>query len=381
MMTVPHIVAAGLTPFGEHPAKTSLDLMSWAAQEALRDANLDRQDIDGLVCGYSGTHPHIMFANVFAEHFGMKPSCLSALQAGGATGIGMIILAAGMVESGRAENVLVVAGENRATGQSRSSSIQMLSQIGHPRYEVPLGATVPAYYALLADQYLHRYSLTEADLAELAVLMRFNASRHDGAHMRDNICVGDVLASTSIATPLKLLDCCPISDGGAAVLVSANPDKNGIKIAGVGQSNRHQHLCAMQDFRDTGAAHASAQALARAGLSLSEIEYAGIYDSFTITLALLLEEIGFSQPGQAPQDTRQGRYSVDGAVPLNTHGGLLSYGQCGVAGALSHVVEARSQMCGLAGERQLGKPPQTALIHADGGVLSAHASLVLEVSS
>lgn len=352
--------------------------MSMAAQSAVNDGGLDRGQIDGLICGYAGTHSHIMFANVFAEHFGLKPEYLNALQMGGATGLGMVMLATRLIQAGQAENVLVVAGENRATGQSRASSVEMLAQIGHPRYEVPLGATVPAYYALLADQYLHHHCLKEADLAELAVLMRSNASRHSGAHMTDPITVDDVLASAPIATPLKLLDCCPISDGGAAIILSAGSEANGIKVSGAGQAHNHQHLSQMSRPFNSGARQASSRALLQANVELCEVDYAGVYDSFTITLALLLEEIGFSRPGRAPQDIRDGRYSFDGRLPLNTHGGLLSYGQCGVAGALSHLCEARSQMLCAAGERQLSEPPRLGLIHADGGVLSAHVSLVLE---
>lgn len=373
-----YLHSAALTSFGEHPGKSSLDLMSMAAQSAINEGGLEREGIDGVICGYAGTHPHIMFANVFAEHFGLKPGYLNALQMGGATGIGMVMLATRLVQTGQAENILVVAGENRATGQSRASSVGMLSQIGHPRYEVPLGATVPAYYALLAAQYLHQHDLEEADLAELAVLMRTNAGRHSGAHMTDPIEIDDVLASAPIATPLKLLDCCPISDGGAAIVVSSSSSARGIKIAGAGQAHHHQHLSQMSRPSHSGALQASVAALNEADAELCEIDYAGIYDSFTITLALLLEEIGFSGPGCAPQDVRDGRYSFDGPVPLNTHGGLLSYGQCGVAGALSHLCETRSQMLGEAGDRQLSKPPSLGLVHADGGVLSAHVSLVLE---
>jgi acetyl-CoA acetyltransferase len=255
----------------------------------------------------------------------------------------------------------------------------MLAQVGHPRYEVPLGAIVPGYYALLADRYLDRHGLREEDLAALAVLMRRNAIGHHGAHLRTPLTIEDVMASRPIATPLKMLDCCPISDGAGALIVSAAPGKAAsVRIRGAGQAHFHQHISAAQSLDRFGAAESSAAALAEAEVGIGDIRYAAIYDSFTITLALLLEEIGFSRPGQAAGDVRSGKFNPEGTVPLNTHGGLLSYGHCGVAGALAHVVEAYLQMTAQAGARQLATSPDLAFVHADGGVLSAHVSMVLE---
>ena len=131
--------------------------MSEAAAAALADAGLERGDIDGLICGYSTTMPHIMLATVFAEHFGLHPSYAHAMQMGGATGFGLVMLAHLLVEPGAARRVLVVGGENRMTGQSRDSAIQALAQTGHPVYEVPLGPTIPAYYGLVASRYMHEY--------------------------------------------------------------------------------------------------------------------------------------------------------------------------------------------------------------------------------
>ena len=137
------ITGVGLTAFGRHEGASTLDLMSRAAELALADAGLRRADIDGFLCGYSTTMPHIMLATVFAEHFGIKPAYAHAIQVGGATGMAMAMLAHHLVEAGLARHVLVVGGENRLTGQSRDASIQALAQVGHPVYEVPLGPTIP----------------------------------------------------------------------------------------------------------------------------------------------------------------------------------------------------------------------------------------------
>ena len=155
-----HLLGSGLTRFGRHDGRSTLDLMSEAAAAALADAGLERGDVDGLICGYSTTMPHIMLATVFAEHFGLRPTYAHAVQVGGATGFAMVMLAHLLVDSGAARRVLVVGGENRMTGQSRDASIQALAQAGHPVYEVPLGPTIPAYYGLVASRYMREHGCT-----------------------------------------------------------------------------------------------------------------------------------------------------------------------------------------------------------------------------
>ncbi|WP_312305846.1 thiolase family protein [Diaphorobacter nitroreducens] len=372
-----YLRGAGSTPFGRHEGRGALDLMAGAAHQALASAGLARADIDGVLCGYATTLPHLMLSTLFCERFALAPRYAHSMQLGGATGAAMLMAARELVRSGRCRNVLVVAGENRLTGQSRDSSIQTLAQVGDADYEVPNGASVPAYYALMASEYMHRTGVTSADLAEFAVLMRANAARHPEAHLRTPITHAEVLAAKPIAAPLSLLDCCPISDGAMAFVVSSEPGPHApVRLAGAGQAHRHQHLTAMADVMRCGASDAAAQAFAEAGLAPTDIDYLGIYDSFTITLVMLLEEIGFAPRAGAAARARAGDFAPTGALPLNTHGGLLSFGHCGVAGGMAHTVEAWRQMTGQAGERQI-RTPQRAFIHADGGVMSSHVSLIL----
>lgn len=372
-----YLRGAGGTRFGRHEGQGALDLMAAAAEQALGSAGVRRSDIDGVLCGYATTLPHLMLSTLFCERFALQPGYAHSLQLGGASGAAMLMGARELVRSGRCRNVLVVAGENRLSGQSRDSSIQTLAQVGDADFEVPNGASVPAYYALLASQYMHRTGVTSADLAEFAVLMRSNAARHPGAHLRTPITLQEVLSSKPIATPLTLLDCCPISDGAMALVVSAEPaDQAAVALVGAGQAHRHQHLTAMDDVLQCGAAQAARQAFAEAGLGVREVDYLGVYDSFTITLVMLLEEIGFAPRAGAATRARNGDFAPAGVLPLNTHGGLLSFGHCGVAGGLAHVVEAWRQMAGLAGARQIA-PPRRAFLHADGGVMSSHVSLLL----
>ena len=373
-----YLTGSGLTPFGKLPSKSALDLMSDAATLALNDAGLERKDIDGLLCGYATTFPHLMLSTVFAEHFGLQPDYAHSIQLGGATGFALVMLAHHLVESGAAERILVVAGENRATGQSRDASVQVLAQVGHPVYEVPLGTTIPAYYGLLASSYMHTYGNTEADFAELSVLMRRHAALHPGAQFQTPISVADVLASRPIATPLKLLDCCAVADGACAFVVSRQAvGAHALRISGTAQRHNPQHITASADLLNSGAGDCTHRALAHAGHTLADVEYAAIYDSFTITLSMLLEEIGLAPRGRAGALARDGHFDRDGAVPLNMHGGLLSYGHCGVAGAMAHLAEAHLQMTGRAGERQVPRAGVT-LLHGDGGVLSSHVSLVVD---
>jgi len=370
-----YIQAAATTRYGRHEGRSALDLMAEAANQALEQSGLQRGDIDGVLCGYATTLPHLMLADLLSEKLGLQPHYAHGMQMGGATGAAMIMLARTLLRAGTCRRILVIAGENRLTGQAVDTSIQTLAQVGEPDTEVPNGASVPAYYALLASAYMHQTALERDTLAEFAVLMRSHAANHPHAHLRDPISIEQVLASKPIATPLHLLDCCPISDGAAALVLSA--DEGPVQVIGDGQAHRHQHLSAMRDVLDTGAARACARALAAAQLQTEDIDYLAIYDSFTITLVMLLEELGFAPRGGAGVRLRRGDFAASGPLPLNTHGGLLSFGHSGVAGGLAHVVEAWRQLAGRAGTRQIA-PRRHALVHADGGVLSAHVSLILQ---
>ena len=370
------ISGVGDTPFGRLEGETPLSLMAAAAAAALAEAGLERGAVDGLLCGYAGSLPHLMLAMLFAEYFGLKPRYAHALQAGGATGAAMVMLAARLVDAGECRNLLVVAGDNRLSGQGRDSAVEMLAQVGHHAYEVPFGPTIPAYYGLVASRYLHVHGLGEADLAEFAVLMRRHAALHPGAQFKAPITVEEVLASRPIAAPLKLLDCCPVSDGACALVVSAAPGEQRLRIAGAAQAHLHQHVSAAADLADFGLADCAGRAREEAGIGVDDIDLLAIYDSFTITLLILLEETGFAPRGKAAERLRAGVFGRDGLWPLNTHGGLLSFGHSGVAGGLAHIVEAARQLAGNAGARQV-RQPETAFLHGDGGVMSSHVSLVL----
>ncbi len=370
------LTGVGVTAFGRQPGPDSVEWQVAAAELALTDAEVEPAAVDAVLTGYSTVASHLMPANLFAERFGIRPQVAFGMNAGGATGLAMVAQAVALVESGSARHVLVVAGENRASGQTREASTKVLAQVGHSRYEVPLGGTVPAYYALLASRYLWTYGLTPDALAALPVQMRAHAARKLGAQFQKPITVDDVLTSRPVAEPLRLLDCCPVSDGGAAFVVSATAtSERSVVVAGTGQAHRHQHLSALEAGA-SGAALAAQRALAAAKVTWEDVDVYGIYDSFSITVALLLEELGLTPPGRAGAYARAGAFEVDGRYPMNTHGGLLSYGHCGVGGGMAHLAEVAAQLRHERGVAQVADC-EVGYVHADGGVLSAHVGVVL----
>lgn len=375
------ITGAADTAVGKLEGSTSLGLQAEAAAAAVADAGLSLGDIDGVLCAYSFTEPHLMLSSVVSEFLGIKPSYSIAVQAGGATACAQVMQAAALVEAGICRHVLAVCGDNRLSGMSRDQAVAALSEVGHAQFERPYGISVPAAYALVAQRYMHEFAVTLDHLAAVAVAHRRHAMRNPKAQMRQPITIEDVAKSKPIATPLRLLDCCLISDGGAAVVVSAadaarDTAKRRIELLGTGQMNTHEHIIASPSLTDFGCKQSSAQAFGRAGVTPADIDVAEIYDSFTITLLVELESIGFFARGEAGPAIANGAIDLGGRLPCNTHGGLLSYAHSGAAGGMFHVVEAVRQLRGEAEGRQVADL-ELAFVHGDGGILSAHCSLVL----
>jgi acetyl-CoA acetyltransferase len=338
-----------------------MSLHTEAGLGALDDAGLAVADVDGLLCAYSFTEPHLMLASVFAEYVGMQPAYASAVSMGGVTACMLVMQAAALVEAGYCRHVL--------------------AEVGNQQYEQPYGMTIPAAYALVAQRYMSEFGVTSEQLAAIAVTHREHAALNPKAHMRKPITVDDVMNSRFIATPLHLLDCCLISDGGAAVVVSAadaaaDLGQPRIDVLGTGQGHTHEYIVAAPSLTEYGCKRSAADALGRAGLKPSDIDVVEIYDSFTITLLAELESMGFFERGEAGVAAAAGDLKIGGKLPCNTHGGLLSYGHSGAAGGMFHVVEAVEQLRGAASGRQV-EGAELALVHGDGGILSAHCSVVL----
>jgi len=374
------ITGAANTAVGELPGSSCMGLHAQAALGAIADAGLSLRDIDGVLCAYSFTEPHLMLGSVFCEYLGIHPPVCTAIQSGGATACIMLMQAAALVASGQCRHVLCVTGDNRVTGLSRDGAVAALAEVGHAQFERPYGISVPASYALVAQRYMHEYGATGEQLAAIAVEHRRHASRHPQAHKREPITIDDVMRSRVISSPLRLLDCCLVSDGGAAVVVSAKDaaldTRAPVEVLGMGQGHTHEHIVAAPSLVDFGCKDSSRRAFSQAGVHAADIDVALIYDSFTITLLVELESIGFFERGEAGAAALAGELGLQGRLPCNTHGGLLSFGHSGAAGGMFHAVEAVHHLRGEADTRQV-PDARLAFVHGDGGILSAHCSLVL----
>lgn len=377
----PVISGAADTAIGRLDGSGCMALHAEAGSAALADAGLRADEVDGVLCAYSLAEPHLMLSSVFNEYFGIAPSYSAAVQAGGATACALVMQAAALVRAGICRNVLAVCADNRLTGLGRNGAVAALAEVGHPQFERPYGMSIPAAYALVARRCMYERGVTAEHLAAISVTQRGHARRHPKAQARDPLTMEQALSARMIADPLRLFDCCLVSDGGAALVISAadaaaDHTDRAVSILGYGQMNTHEHAFAMPSLTDFGCRQSAAQAFAMAGLTPADIDVAEIYDSFTITLLAELESIGFFPKGEAGPAILDGALELDGVLPCNTHGGLLSYGHSGAAGGMFHIVEAVRQLRGEAEARQVAGA-ETAFVHGDGGILSAHCSLIL----
>jgi acetyl-CoA acetyltransferase len=374
------IVGVGETSLGRHPDRSTLDLQSAAARAALRDAGLGLGDVDGVIACASRTGPTLMPGLVLAELMGIRPSFCSTSAMGGASACQMVELAALAIEGGLAHTVLVVAGENRLSGMSTDESVALNARIGHPEFETPYGPLIPAFYALIARRHMEELGTTPEQLAAVAVAARRHAGLHPGAHCRDPITVEDVLRSKMIADPLHLLDCCLISDGaGALVVTSADRAKSAgpkVRLLGFGEGHTHEHIFAAPSLTQSGAKDSGLRAFRMAGLGPEDVDVALLYDCFTITVLVELEDLGFVPRGESGRFAALGHIALGGKLPVNTHGGLLSHGQPGAAGGIFHITEAVRQLRGQAVGRQV-EGARIALVHGNSGAMSAHVTLLL----
>lgn len=374
------ISGVGQTKVGRLEGSSSLGLQAEATYAALADAGLELRDIDAVLCAYSLSEPHIMLSSAFCEFIGHQPGYTTAMQSGGATACAMVIHAAGLIKAGVARHVLCVTGDNRLSGMSRDAAFSKLSEVGHVQYEQPYGISIPAAYSLVARAYMHQYGVREEDFAAIAVAMRQNALLHPDAQMKKPITIEDVMTSKVISAPLKLLDCCLVSDGAATIVVSAadavDQALQAIDVLGYGMRGTHEHIVAAPSLTEFGCSDAAAQAFGMAGVRPSQIDVAEIYDSFTVTLLAELEAIGFFAKGEAGPAAAAGALNAGGILPCNTHGGLLSFAHSGAAGGMFHLVEGVRQLRGTAEARQV-RDAALAYIHGDGGILSLHSSIVL----
>lgn len=357
-------VARGLSP---------LDLMGQAALRALEDAGLSLRDVDGL---FATTSQSRMPTLALAEYLGIRPRYHDGTNIGGCSFMSMVAHAQAAIEAGLCEVALITYGSTqRSLGRANVAAPD-----ANP-YEAPYRPLYTASsYALAASRHMHEYGTTREQLAQVAVAARQWAQLNPKAWEKDPLSVEDVLRSRMVSTPLTVRDCCLVTDGGGALIVTSAERAKSLKsrpayVLGVGEDLGHYSISNMPDLTVTGAVRSGAAAYAMAGLRPQDIDVVQVYDAFTITTLLFLEDLGFCPKGEAGRFVADGAIAPGGRLPVNTNGGGLSYCHPGMYGVFV-LIEAVRQLRGEAGARQVDGC-ETAIAHGNGGTLSAQSTVIL----
>ncbi len=365
------------------PNKTSMDLHAELSRTALEDAGLTKNDVDGVLtagCDDPTYCEDVAHSAVFCEYMGLKPRFTYSVDLGTPVFAKMIEIAAVAISAGLCNTMLIVSAEPTVSRGSRSEAVEKMTSFGHPEFELPYGISIPAFYALVARRHMEVFGTTEEQLGRVAVAMRNHAALNPSARYRDRISVEDVLASPLIADPLHRLDCCVTTDGGGALLVTTLERARDLKqhpvvIIGSGQGFSHEHLIAAPSLTGFLDEKTRSDMFASAGVSPDDMDLALLYDNFTISVLIQLEDLGFCKPGTAGPFVESGGIDLGGHLPVNPHGGLLSESHPGRAGGIMHLIEAILQLRRTAGPRQV-VDAELALVHGVGGILSNQATAI-----
>lgn len=345
---------------------------------ALADAGLSLNDVDGLCTCTGGTLMHTV---ELAEYLGIAPRFTDATQTGGASYGLYVEHAAAAIAAGLAETVVIVyASTPRAARKRGDKGLGVFATPERLEWETPFGVMLPiTAYALAASRHMAVYGTTAEQLAQIAVDARAWATHNPRANQRDPITVDDVLSSGFLAEPIHKLECCLVTDGAAAIVVTsaarARDLGRPVYVLGAASAASHAMITQMPDLTVTPGIVSGPAAFAAAGLTADDIDVVQLYDSFTITVLLALEDLGFCKKGEGGPFVGDGVLAPGGALPGQTTGGGLAYTHPGAFGVFL-LVEATRQLRGECGERQVAGA-QTALAHGTGGVLSATSTVIL----
>jgi len=375
------IVGVADTEVGVLPGRTPMEMGVEAALAAIADAGLEKNDVDGLVTCNAMAQPMMYHAEATAEYLQIFPRYCIAAGAGGGTTFSIIHHAASAIATGMADVVVVAMADAMRSGLTRDQAMMVQASTGHPEFEQPYGPTVPAYYALIAQAHMAEFGTTQEQFAGIAVACRAHAARNPAAQMRDLISVEDVLESRMIADPLHLLDCSLVSDGGSAIVLTsseraADMKQTPIYLLGAGEGHSHEHISAARNLTTSAAKEAGQRAFEMSGLRPTDMDFAQLYDCFTPTVLVELEDLGFCEKGEGGAFVESGALLPGGSLPVNTHGGLLSHSHPGNPGSMFALTESVWQLRGEASGRQVADS-KNALVHAQGGIMSSHTALVL----
>lgn len=380
----PSAVISGIyeIPTRLSPDKSVAMLHAEAARGALDDAGLTHRDVDAYFC--AGDAPGFGPVSM-ADYLGLKLRYADSTEFGGASYISHVARAAAAIEAGRCDVALItLAGRPRSEGRAVGTTARTASlQVPDTAFEMPYKSNVTTLYGMSAKRHMHEWGTTSEQLAWIRVAASHHAQHNPHALLRKTVSVQDVLDSPIVADPLHRLDCCVVTDGGGAIVVSRrevarDTGRKLIAIRGAGDAIYHQRGGAI-DLTTTGAAESGRIAFSQAGLKPDDIQYASIYDSFTITVLLQLEDLGFCAKGEGGKFVADGNLiSGVGRLPFNTDGG----GQCNNhpanRGGLTKVIEAVRQLRGEAHPAVQVPGCQLAVAQGIGGwVGTRHASSTL----
>jgi acetyl-CoA acetyltransferase len=348
------------------PGLEASDVMAEAARAALDDAGLTPRDVDGVFAAST----QLPWASVnLAEELGLAPRHSDSTMLGGSSPMAHLAHARAAISAGLCDVALIAYGSTqRSTGRSRASMQEIDPWEAPHRPWLPVTA-----YALAASRHMHEFGTTPEQLASVAVSARRWAQRNPRAWSRDELTIDDVLAAPRVCDPLGVRDCCLVTDGGAALVVTSAERARTLRarpvhLLGAGEAHSHRHISSMPDLTVTAAVDSGARAFAEAGLGPDDVESAQLYDAFTITPILFLEDLGFCAKGEGGAFVADGRIAPGGALPVNTAGGGLSYAHPGMNG-LPLLVEAVREV------RDEGR--DVVLAHGNGGVLSTQCTVLL----
>lgn len=374
------IVGAALSDTGRVDDLTAFHLHQQATARALADAGLTKDDVDGFGSAGLGNLPPIEVA----EYLGLRPTWVDGTMVGGSLWEVMVEHATAAIATGTAEVVVLAYGSTVRSDLKNRRRTADLGQgaIGPSQFDAPFGHSLIARYAMAARRHMHEFGTTIEQLAEIAVAARLHAANNPDAYYRDPITIDDVQSSGMVADPLTRLHCCIRSDGGGAIVLTSEDRardlaKRPVYVLGTGTAVSHTTMSEWDDFTASPATRSAPLAFRRAGLTPADVDVCQIYDSFTITVLMTLEALGFCPRGEGGPFVETGVLRPGGALPTNTDGGGLSACHPGMRGIFL-LVEAVRQLRGEAGPRQV-PDAQVAVAHGTGGWFSSACTVLLGV--
>jgi acetyl-CoA C-acetyltransferase len=378
-----YIAGAYEHPTREAPDKSQEQLHAEVAEEALIDAGIKHEKVDGYLTSGVPEYTYALVPIVMADYLGLEVNFADGTNYGGSSYPAMVNHAANAIRSGMCDICLITQGNRPASAESDETGTGTRPlRIYQDSFERIYGMNIVSMYAMAAKRHMHEFGTTSEQLAEVREAASYHAQYNENAKYPNPVSVEEVVNSDYVAEPLHLYDCCMVSDGGGALVVVSEDvqedlDRECVEVLGGGEYIKHQNGGEV-DLTYTGARYSGPEAFKQAGLEPDEIDYASIYDSFTITVIETLEDLGFCKKGEGGEFVEDGALkSPDGKLPFNTDGGGLANNHPD-RGGMIRTIEAVRQLRGEANSEVQVPDAEHALVHGTGGDISTrHASATL----